>query len=227
MASCIDLKISAALIERLNVARVLCFGDSNTWGTVPDQAGRYGINARWPALLNDALTDVDVIEEGQQGRTIIHNHSFEGHKSGQRYLKDCLERDSPDLVLILLGTNDLKERFSLSADAVAKGAAGLAEKTQQFKRASMNKSIKVLLIAPPAVYEVGCYAKMYAGAHAKSLQLAKYYALYAKNIGCAFFDAGSVVTPCPQEGIHWQIDQHQFLAAALVPIIRDMLGKSG
>ena len=210
------------------MAKVLCFGDSNTWGTVPGESYRYNENQRWPALLKSALvTQAEVIEEGQQGRTLVHNNPFQGNKSGQRYLKDCLEKYAPDLVLILLGTNDLKKRFALCVDDVAKSAAHLAEQTQQFKSPSLQKTAKVLLIAPPLVYEVGFYAKMYAGAGAKSMAFAKCYALHAQSIGCAFFDAGSVVSPCPEEGIHWQKDQHQFLADALIPIIKDMLDESG
>ena len=210
------------------MATVLCFGDSNTWGTVPGESGRYDKNERWPALLKSALvSEAEVIEEGQQGRTLVHNNPFQGEKSGQRYLKDCLEKYAPDLVLILLGTNDLKKRFDLSADDVAKSAGHLAEQTQQYQSSSLQKTVKVLLIAPPPVYEVGFYAKMYAGAAVKSMDFAKYYALYAQRIGCAFFDAGSVVTPCTEEGIHWQKDQHQFLADALVPIIKNMLDESG
>ncbi len=205
---------------------VLCFGDSNTWGTVPNENRRYSENERWPALLKSALVDahIDVIEEGQQGRTIVHNNPFQGEKGGQRYLKDCLEIHSPDLVLILLGTNDLKKRFSLCAVDVAKSASQLADQTQQFKSSSMRNTCKVLLIAPPPVYEVGFYASMYSGAEAKSKELARYFKLYADEIGCAFFDAGSVVTSCPQEGIHWQLEQHKFLADALVPVIKDLLG---
>ncbi len=206
------------------MATVLCFGDSNTWGTAPGSRYRYAENERWPALLKSALISVaEVIEEGQQGRTLVHNNPFQGEKSGQRYLKDCLERYTPDLILILLGTNDLKKRFSLSANDVAQSAGYLVEQTQQFESSLYQKKVKVLLIAPPPVYEVGFYAKMYSGAAAKSMQLAKCYAQCAQHIGCAFFDAGSVVTSCAEEGIHWQADQHQFLADALVPIIKDML----
>lgn len=206
------------------MATVLCFGDSNTWGTVPGEQRRYSVDERWPGLLKSALSkQIDVIEEGQQGRTLMHNNPFQGEKGGQRYLKDCLELYSPQLVLILLGTNDLKKRFSLSAEVVAKSAANLAKATQQFKGSSLSHSAHVLLIAPPPVYEVGGYAKMYEGAAAKSRELAAHYAKYAAAVGCGFFDAGSVVTSCKEEGIHWPVDQHQCLADALAPIVQSML----
>lgn len=205
------------------MATVLCFGDSNTWGTIPGESRRYNETERWPALLKCILQNVNVIEEGQQGRTIVHNYPFQGDKNGLRYLKDSLEKHAADLVLILLGTNDLKKRYALSADKVAKRAAYLAQETQGFKGISASKKVKVLLIAPPPVYEVGFYAKMYEGAAAKSLDLAERYAHYAQTVGCRFFDAGAVITSCADEGIHWQAEQHLHLATALAPIVLDML----
>jgi lysophospholipase L1-like esterase len=209
------------------MATVLCFGDSNTWGTVPGESRRYNERERWPALLNHILPNVNVIEEGQQGRSIVHNNPFQGDQNGQRYLKDCLEKCAADLVLILLGTNDLKKRYAISADTVAQNAASLAKETLRFKGSSANKTTKVLLIAPPPVYEVGFYAKMYQGAAVKSLELAERYAHYAQVVDCGFFDAGSIVTSCTDEGIHWQVEQHQLLATALAPIVIDMLADLG
>ncbi len=199
---------------------IVCFGDSNTWGTVPCESRRYDENERWPGilkhLLHNAGVAAEVIEEGQQGRTLVHNNPFQGEKSGQRYLKDCIERYMPSLVIILLGTNDLKKRFSLSAKAIAKSAAELVTKVQQ-------TNSQVLLIAPPPIHEVGFYAKMYQGGAAKSLELAKYYERHAQQLGCAFFDAGSVIASCSQEGIHWEADQHQCLADALAPLVKELL----
>lgn len=207
------------------MAVVLCFGDSNTWGTVPNEQRRYDENERWSGILNNSLADIEVIEEGQQGRTLIHNNPFHGEKSGQRYLKDCLEKYTPDLVLILLGTNDLKKRFSLTADDIAKSAAELVLQTQRFSLEMLDKKVEVLLIAPPPVLEVGFYAKMYQGAAAKSLQLGACYHHYSQQLGCEFFDAGSVIAPCPEEGVHWQVSQHTVLAQALDPIVRGILDK--
>lgn len=205
------------------MAVIVCFGDSNTWGTVPNDTRRYDHTQRWPALLNNALANVEVIEAGQQGRTLIHNNPFQGEKAGQRYLKDYLEKHTPDLVIILLGTNDLKTKFALTAKEVAQSAALLADRAQQYHYSSKQQVTKVLLIAPPPIYEVGFYANMYAGAAVKSIQLAKYYRQYAQQVGCAFFDAATVISSCKEEGVHWQADQHQLLAAALLEIIKEMI----
>lgn len=209
------------------MAAVLCFGDSNTWGTVPLENRRYNESERWPALLKNMLQNsevtIEVIEEGQPGRTLVHHSPYQGDKSGQRYLKDCLVKYTPELVVILLGTNDLKKRYALSAQSIAKSAAKLARQTLQFSNPLLKKPIQVILIAPPLVCEVGFYANMYAGAAEKSAQLAKYYEQYAIQTGCVFFDASRIVTACPEEGIHWQADQHQRLAKALAPLVRSLL----
>jgi len=203
---------------------ILCFGDSNTWGCVPRRTRRYNNNERWPALIRAALSnDFEIIEEGQPGRTTVHDDPFEGEKNGLRYLTPCLESHIPDLVIILLGTNDLKHRFGLSAYDVALGSAKLAEECLKFKSMARATSPKVLLVSPPPVYEVGFFANMFAGAAAKSQDLAKYNKEFARGLGCEFFDAGTVVTSCKKEGIHWQVEQHKFLADALVPVVKEIM----
>ena len=202
---------------------ILCFGDSNTWGSVPRRARRYNNNERWPALLRAALSnDFEIIEEGQPGRTTLHDDPFEGEKNGMRYLKPCLESHIPDLVIILLGTNDLKHRFGLSAYDVALGASKLVEECLKFKSMARATPPKVLLVSPPPVYEVGFFSNMFAGAAVKSQDLAKYYKEFARGLGCEYFDAGTVVTSCKKEGIHWQVEQHKFLADALAPIVNEI-----
>ncbi|NQZ32677.1 MAG: SGNH/GDSL hydrolase family protein [Oceanospirillaceae bacterium] len=205
---------------------IVCFGDSNTWGSVPNKLRRYNISERWPALLRAALPhDFEVIEEGQPGRTTVHDDPFEGEKNGLRYLKPCLESHVPDLVLIMLGTNDLKHRFGLSAYDIAQGAAKLAQEVLVFNSMAKKSPPKVLLIAPPPVYEVGFFADMFEDAALKSQQLAKHYAQFSKALGCSFFDAGSVVSSCKREGIHWPVEQHKLLANALTPIVENMFSQ--
>lgn len=196
---------------------ILCYGDSNTWGSVPNEDRRYGLTERWPCLLREALPDgYEVIEEGQPGRTTVHDDPFEGEKNGLRYLIPCLESHIPDLVIILLGTNDLKQYLGLSAYDISRGAAKLAKEALSFRSRTKKQPPQVLLVSPPSVHEIGAFADMFQGAAKKSQQLAFHYRQRAKELGCAFFDAGSVVKSCPLEGIHWQPEQHQKLSEKLV-----------
>ena len=97
--------------------QVLCYGDSNTWGYIPVTGGRYAPTVRWTGVMAEQLgPQFSAIEEGQSGRTTVWDDPLEGDKNGLRYLPACLESHMPlDLVILMLGTNDLKARFSLTA----------------------------------------------------------------------------------------------------------------
>ena len=101
---------------------VLCYGDSNTWGYNPKTKQRYDRNTRWPCVLQRELgEEFLVIPEGQNGRTTVWDDPVEGQKNGMTYLLPCLESHKPlDLVIITLGTNDLKHRFSVTAYDIAR-----------------------------------------------------------------------------------------------------------
>jgi lysophospholipase L1-like esterase len=206
---------------------ILCYGDSNTWGAVPNKSRRYTAKERWPALLNDLLAhsfsgSIEIIEAGQPGRTTVHDDPFEGEKNGLKYLRPCLESHLPDVVVVMLGTNDLKSRFSLTPYDVGLGITRLVSEIFSFTHMAKPRSPKVLLVSPPPIFEVGYFADMFAGGAEKSQQLAQVYQHCAKQLNCAFFDAGTVVESCRKEGIHWKVDQHKKLAKALAVEIKTL-----
>jgi lysophospholipase L1-like esterase len=129
---------------------VLCCGDSNIWGADPATGGRFSRDDRWPGVLQKALGDeYHVIEEGLGGRTTVWEDPIEGHKNGREYLIPCLVTHSPlDLVIILLGTNDLKKRFSVSAQDIAFGAGVLVDTVNKSGSGRNWKASKVLLLVP-------------------------------------------------------------------------------
>ena len=116
------------------MATIVCYGDSNTWGAIPmpsrAELDRFAPADRWPGVLRDKLgAGHTVIEEGLNGRTTVHDDPVDGiHKNGIRFLPVVLETHAPiDLVIIKLGTNDLKQRFSVPAYDIADGAGVLAD----------------------------------------------------------------------------------------------------
>ena len=113
---------------------VLCFGDSNTHGQIPGKdGGRYEKEIRWPGVLKSMLGDsFDVIEEGLGGRTTVFEDPIEEDKSGKAYLQQCLHSHKPiDLIIVMLGTNDLKIRFGLTAYDVSLGLETLVKKIEE------------------------------------------------------------------------------------------------
>src|SRR5512143_1112361 len=108
---------------------ILCFGDSNTWGYNPETAERYPPDVRWTGVLQQKLgAQYRVIEEGLNGRTTVWDDPVQPGRNGRIYLGPCLESHRPlDAVVLFLGLNDLKVRFSATAEDIAKGAGALVE----------------------------------------------------------------------------------------------------
>lgn len=204
--------------------RILCFGDSNTWGYDPVSQDRYDRDVRWPGVLRQKLgAGHEVIEEGLNGRTTVWDDPIEGYKNGRDYLIPCLETHRPlDLVIILLGTNDLKKRFSLSAYDIAQGAGVLVNEVQRSAAGRAGMAPPVLLLAPPPVVRLSGFAEMFEGAGEKSQRLGGHYRQVAEQFGCAFLDAGTVIVSSDVDGIHFDPDEHRKLGEAVAAKIRGM-----
>ena len=203
---------------------ILCFGDSNTWGYSPSLERRYNESERWTMLLqSQLLSEYRIIEEGLNSRTTVFEDPFEAGKKGLDYLLPCLGSHHPDLVIIMLGTNDLKSRFNVTASDISKGAARLIEVAKNFNPGFMSKAPEVLLISPAHVLELDNGKEGWDGAQAKSEQFSHYYELRAKELGCHFLDAAKFIEPCKKEGIHWLPEQHIKLANKLSQLIPTIL----
>ena len=202
---------------------VLCFGDSNTWGYNPRTKERYSKDERWTGVLKKELgQEYEVIEEGLNGRTTVWEDPIEGYKSGKDYLIPCLESHKPvDLVIIMLGTNDLKKRFSLST--YANGAGVLVDIALKSGSGSGGGSPKVLLIAPPKVGKLTEFAEMFEGAREKSEKFSYYYRKIADEYGCEFLDASEVVTSSNIDGIHLELSEHQKLGKRVATLVKRIL----
>ena len=149
---------------------VLCYGDSNTWGSDPATSERFAWDQRWTGVLRQSLgSGYYVVEEGLNGRTTVWDDPIEGYKSGKEYLIPCLETHRPiDLVVLMLGTNDLKQRFSLPTSDIAAGIETLVKIIQQNGVSPDGTAPKILLMAPPPLAKLTEYADMFEGGTAKS-----------------------------------------------------------
>jgi lysophospholipase L1-like esterase len=216
---------------------IVCYGDSNTWGCPPmlnwDSVERIGRDQRWTGVLRNTLGDgYLVIEEGLNGRTTVNDDPFEGlipsHKNGLTYLYPCLESHKPfDLITIMLGTNNLKVRFSLTAFDIAEGARRLVEVAMGSDAGPNNRPPQVLLICPPPVSDnlaETTFVDLFEGALEKSRAMAKHFAETARRTGCHFMNAGVYIESSRVDGIHFEVDQHTKLGAAVAAKVREILG---
>lgn len=208
---------------------ILCYGDSNTWGYSPVTGSRIASEERWCGVLRAGLgEEYEVVEEGLCGRTTVWDDPIEGrHKNGSRCLLACLESHSPlHLVIIMLGTNDLKHRFSVRADDAARGAGALSRIAKISGTGVGGVSPEVLMIAPPQFSPLGgtVFEEIFSGGEEKSRAFAEAYHRSAEECGAYFFDAGAHVKSSPVDGIHLETDQHRILGKALVHEVKRIIG---
>lgn len=209
---------------------ILCFGDSNTHGTKPmpdlNGAGRFDHDARWPSVMGRALgPDYEVIAEGHPGRTTVLDDPMEGeYRNGLRILPALLESHKPlDLVIVKLGTNDLKNCFHVSAADIAFFLDRLIRLIRAAGAGPEGGAPKVLVIAPPPILEVGCLAEMFSGGAAKSHALAAAIQAMTTRLDAGFFDAGEVIAVSPIDGIHYEAEAQQTLGLAMATSVRNHL----
>ena len=205
---------------------ILCYGDSNTRGYIPGSGERYPRDVRWTGVLRDELGDrYEVIEEGLDGRTTVWNDPIEGYKNGKTYLIPCLETHQPlDLVIMMLGTNELKKRFSLSTYDIAEGVRVLVNIVQKSEAGPDGAPPKLLLMAPPPVAKLTEFVEMFEGAEVKSRRFSEHYWRIAEEQGCEFFDTSEVIVSSDIDGIHFEADEHQKLGKAVADLVRNILG---
>jgi len=203
---------------------ILCFGDSNTWGYVAGKGSRYPRETRWPGVLARELGDgFAVIEEGQNGRTTVWDDPVEGHKNGRAYLVPCLESHAPlDLVVLMLGTNDLKQRFSVPPFDIGWSARSLLEAIGRSAAGRDGAPPAALLVAPPPLGRLSEFAEMFAGGFEKSRKLALHYRTAAAAFGADFLDAGTVASVSDVDGVHLDAAGHEALGRAVAARVREI-----
>lgn len=204
---------------------VLCYGDSNTWGFDPASLGRCSRDERWPGVLQKALGDkYHVIEEGLGGRTTVWDDPIEGYKNGKEYLIPCLATHQPlDLAIILLGTNDLKKRFSVTAQDIAFGAGVLVEIVNKSGSGQDLKAPKVLLLVPPPLGKLTDLNEMFEGGREKSQRFSEHFKNVATMCGCELFDTSTVIKSSDIDGIHLEKEAHKRLGEAVAKIVKTIL----
>jgi lysophospholipase L1-like esterase len=204
---------------------ILCFGDSNTWGYEPATKRRFPNDVRWTGVLQAVLgAGFRVIEEGLNGRTTVWEDFVDGDKMGKRHLPPCLESQAPvDLVILMLGTNDTKKRFSAPATDIAAGVVVLLDIIARSAAGRDGGAPPVLLVAPAPLAKLTELAEMFEGGAEKSRELAPLYAALAKARGCPFLDAGTVVRCSDIDGIHLEAPAHRVFGEAIAREIKKIL----
>ncbi|WP_137130015.1 SGNH/GDSL hydrolase family protein [Rhizobium sp. FY34] len=204
---------------------ILAFGDSLTWGADPETGLRHPTEFRWPDVLERELGgEVRVISEGLGGRTTCYDeHTGPSCRNGAKALQVALASHMPlDLVIIMLGTNDLKPVFGGQAEPAVSGMRRLAQIVETFPYKPRTAIPRLLIVAPPPCV-AGPNGSPAAGRRiAESQRLAPLYRALAEELGHAFFDAGSVANASPIDGVHLSGEATRSIGQALAAPVRSI-----
>jgi lysophospholipase L1-like esterase len=211
-----------------DVKTILAFGDSLTWGADPVSGGRHRFEDRWPSVLEAGLDrSARVIAEGLGGRTtMFDDHGGAADRNGARILPTLLGSHCPlDLLIIMLGTNDLKPHLCGSANGAGAGIERLVEIAATYPYGEDAGAPQVLIVVPPLFGEAvgGDWQPAGGRGTAESEKLAPRYRDAAAHCGCAFFDAAGVAVASPIDGIHLDAANTRAIGRALVPVVRQLL----
>lgn len=205
----------------------MCFGDSNTHGTVPMESwgakDRLPLDKRWTSVMTAKLgAGWHVLTEGHPGRTTVHDDPLEGaHKNGRHAFLALLETHRPiDLVVIMLGTNDLKSRFNVTATEIALGVETLVKIARTSACGPGQSEPGVLVVAPPPLRDAGILMEFFQGGLEKSQAFAPAFAAMGERANVPVWNAGSVCSASQIDGIHLDEEGHRALGEALADEVR-------
>lgn len=211
----------------MNRKHILCYGDSNTWGYDPLGGGRYDDDARWTERLARLLGDgFRVIAEGLNGRTTCFEDPINEGLSGLGTLAPILQSHAPlDLLILMLGTNDCKQRFSATPVNIKDGLLRLVQKARGLD--VWRSQPRILIVAPlimdRRLYEAPCAGGMGAGCVEKSERLPALYEEMAREQGLDYFDCNPYVTAAEGDYMHFDLASNAPFAAALAEKVKQLL----
>ena len=208
--------------------RILCYGDSNTYGHDPKDGSRLPRDQRWTGILAGLLGDgYEIIEEGLCGRTTVYACPDAPWSSGLPYLTPCVLTHRPfDLMILMLGTNDLQVPFRAIPLTAARGVEALVRRYRSLDWGPEGAP-RILLVSPIHIGDVSVNPVFgplfgYERASNYSRELAPYYRDVADRLGCEFLDAAQFASPSPVDGLHMEPEEHAKLARAFAEKIREI-----
>lgn len=211
---------------------ILAYGDSLTYGADPGGGPRHAYEDRWPTVLEKGLGGkARVIAEGLGGRaTAYDDWTAAADRNGARILPTLLASHAPlDLVILFLGTNDLKPFVAGSAAYAARGARRLIEMTRGHFASTGEPVPQIILVSPPLVVETANENMIsnFGGLDhllRESADFARHYRRHAEETGTTFFDASTVAKADPRDGVHLDPANTRAIGEGLVPLVSKILG---
>lgn len=191
--------------------KILCFGDSNTYGFNPIDGNRYGEDVRWSAILKSRLRGkYRVVEAGSNNRTCFIDNSDGADKTGYKALPMYLTSDF-DILILAIGINDVQKFYTVTNSDIKNGIQNLINIAK-----NINQNIKIILFSPSAINE--CILKGYFSFQfneksiKQSYEFANIYKKVAEENDCIFLDLDTIVNVSEIDGLHYNPSEHKKIA---------------
>ena len=209
--------------------RILCFGDSNTWGYIPGTGKRYSEEIRWPMVLQNILKDeFTIIEDGINGRTTCFDKGWGECKNGKTGLGYALLANYPlDGVVLMLGTNDLAEKNAIYAAQGCDELIRIIQNANNYFRVDspiFENQPKILLVIPPALHPSIDNSPVisFHGKYKESLKFKEYYQDVAKKRNVGILNASDYAKASEIDYLHLDSNSHKQLANAIATKLKEM-----
>ena len=222
---------------------ILCYGDSNTWGVIGDwedtglPSPRFEPAFRWPSVMGEILgEDFHVVNEGLGGRTTIYTPSIKPWRNGEPYLLPCMYTQRPiNLVILMLGTNDLQLEVPPTVDTLGEGIDRLVQIIQKTSDCGPDFTPpKVLILSPAEIKRpaengrMAVYEKFHDEQGQKlSKAFPEVYRKVAQRRGCYFMNAAQFVETCGADGVHFTPESHVRLGKAVAEYVKNCIFPKG
>ncbi len=212
-------------IERgSDMKTVLAYGDSNTWGMVPGSKSgeRYPWEIRWTGILQEKCPSVRIIEEGLCGRTTAFEDDLRPGRKGVAALPMILDSHHPlDGAILMLGTNDCKSIYSVSAETIGKGIQLCLDKMERYVPVQ-----NILLVSPILLQEDVWLPEKDPEFSRQSVvtchRLKEVYSAIARQRQTSFLAASDYVLANDADGEHMDEEGHRVFAMAVYGKIKEL-----
>lgn len=196
--------------------KVLCFGDSNTYGFIPQSGLRYDKNTRWTGILQSLCgSDFSIIEGGCNNRTAFVDNPAGAEQTGYKILPEYFTKDYFDIVVLAIGINDLQLFFKPTLEEFEQGIEKLIKITKD-----LSPNAKIILVCPPKLDLAGIKSGVFSFQFdeisvEKSYHLPQIYKKLAEKHACKLVDLNEIAKVSPLDGLHFSAESHKTIAENL------------
>ena len=204
--------------------KVLCFGDSNTFGFIPEKCSRYDKDTRWTGVLQTLCwADFSIVEGGCNNLTAFVDNPAGVEQTGYKILPEYLKTENFDIVILAIGINDLQRFFNPNLNEFEEGLTKLIEITRNLLPQS-----EIILVCPSKLDLKGIKRGIFSfqfneESVEKSFQLPQIYKNIAKKYNCEFVDLNEIVEVSPLDGLHFSAESHKKIAEYLYKVLLNFL----